>query len=400
MQNQNLKKNIVTNQIDSESNRNKTIDKNLKKGNYKKLIKFEHPKGNKIITINFPTISRLPQQTDLIPNYVSHNKIYPKKIAATRRELFRKFLFKNNKLHLKKRFITNPQTKANSKVNSKLNTNTINNETNTNEKIVKIEKCKSNLDMNVGNEIHYTTIGNESLKSSKLKIKESYFITNIPTESQSKIIENNNCNKNNISINKRKRMKSAKSNKSLNKNNLYNKNKNNNKHSTKNFLDKENYLNSDFIKEILSKRNPDLETIGLDQLADRLLPSHKKPKNFCTHISILPLHQKRSRFQKKPTLKIENIKEKYKKSLKNSKENKNHDNKNLKLTNRKLTNNELLNMFRNKKIRKYNFLIEKTSKNLNKMRSVIKNEYKTLINNFNYEDVWNATKNDDIIIDD
>lgn len=402
MQDEYPKKIFITKQ-DLENNRNKTIDKNQEKDKYQKLSKFTPSKFNKIISINFPLISKLPHQIEFTSNYDSikliPDIIHPKKIKTSRKDSFQKIIFKNKKFPLKKRYITNPDTKLNSNINIYTNINTnlnsnINNESNSIENISKKEKCKSNFDSVISRKIHCITIDKQLLKSSKLNLKESYLITNIPTNSHSKLIENKNCSRNNILIYESKRMQSAKSNKSLNKNCLYSKNKNY-KYNGKNYLNSENYLNSDFIKELLAKRKPYLEPISLDQFSNRLLQSQKKKKSCRNSISMLPDYIKNSE-SKKVNLITEKIKEKSKENLRYSKESKSYDIKSLNIINKKLTNDELLEMYRKKKLQKCDFLIEKTSKKLNKIKSNINKDYSMLIKSFNNYDDWYSTKNDEM----
>ena len=390
MQDEHLKILYIRKKRDLEKNRSKTIDIIQENIICRKLNKFDLPKKNKIISIIFPLISRLPQQADFKSNYdsvkISQNSIRQNKIRSSRKELFSKFLVKKQKLSIKKRYITIPDTKENSNINTNINF-----ESNRQENIFKKGKSKSNFGSVSSNEVHCITIGNQSFEYSKLNSKESYLITNIPTYSQNKITEDNNCyrnnikNINNINIFRMKKMQSAKSNKSFNKNYLNNKK---DKHTPENFLSNENYLNSEFIKEVISKKKPYLEPISLDQFTNRLLQIPKKRKeNLSNSLSILPDYLKNPGF-KIEYLKKDKVKEKSKESLKNSKESKSREIKNLDIINGKLTRDEILNIFKKKKLRKCDLLIGKTSEKLNKIKSEIASDYTSLINSFNnYDDL-------------
>ena len=375
----------INNKSDNNSFENSSIDKPVN------TIKIEMPKPPKIkniVSINFPLIKRLPQQTDISSKVKSlkilNKDLTPIKSKISRKIMIQKILFKNKKFSISKKNNFNFFNESNSISKNYYNIS----------KTLKKERCKSHTEVNIENgknEIHCVTIGNQCLIK-KNELKSNYYndinydIHNMSDYSIKPI---------KISPFKDKQCFSVqRSNKIIN---------------NKNFLDSENYLNSDFILQFTKRRKPYCKEVGFNMLKERLFHSNlKKAKDNNNRYSLkitteLPLMKIGSKYNGPGTEIVKNEKqEQFEEKLKQFYENENLKNFNPK---RKIVNlstksrDEIANIFKEKKLRKCNYLIERNNKNVNKIRDKINKDYNELIRSFNEYDDWDSPENKDNLYD-
>lgn len=380
--------------INNKSNTN-SVDNSPKEKSVN-TIKIQIPKLPKIkniVSINFPLIKRLPQQTEVSSNFNSlkilKKEKTPLKSVISRKEIIQKILFKNKKYSISK----------NNNFNYDNENSTIDNDYYNITKALQKERCKSNIDVknkNAKNSINCITIENQRLfKKNDLRNNYNNYksdIHNISDRSMRKTKNSSFKNKECFSVDRSKKIINP-----------------------KNFLDGENYLNSDFISQFTKRKKPYCKDISFEKIKERLFKCNiKKIKKNDNNInnnkeylikinSELPLMKVGSRYNE-PDSQIlkDEIQENFEERLKNFYEIENMKSikKNRKIIDLSLkTREEITKIFKDKKLRKCNYLIGKNRRSINEIRDKINKDYNKLISSFHEYDDWNSPENEDNLYD-
>ena len=376
----------INNKANNTSMEKYSKDKSI---NPVKIHMSKPPKINNIISINFPLIKKLPQQTEIFPHFKSlkilNRDLTPMKSKISRKEIIQKILYKNKKYSFFRINNFNYFNETNA---------TNDNHYNNISKLSKQEKNKSNIDVSNENinEIYCVTIRNKRLlKKNNLK-NNHYNSYNYDTHNMSDY---------NIKETKNNLYRDKKS---------FSVERDNNIIINKNFLDDEkNYLNSDFLAQFTKRRRPYCKDVSFNIIKERLFQRNLKnaknnnnSKYSVKFNSELPFMKVGSKYNESiKTLKDEE-KEKFEEELKKFYENeklKNFRNKRKLIDLSTKSKDEIMQIFKDKKLRKCNYLIGKTKSNINEIRDKINRDYNDLIYSFHEYDDWDSPENKDNLYD-